>query len=224
MSGIVDKLKALLEPQPVPVEDRSWPDQQDPDYWVDDSIATYELPPVVQTGWAPTDDKQMPGYRGVEEHGVAFDSTQQYLIPLPQDVADANEEQEAKEAAAAAVDVMEEHIIQPIPVDVISMPEPIGRQNRVAINSFLVPISGEAVRIAPASHTREDLKLTVLNTDVVYVHTDAQAVKITGYPVTSGNSEVVLKTTDAVYAYALTGTPTVYVLETHSVEVDEHVK
>jgi hypothetical protein len=219
---ILDKIKALIEPVPdANPPEETWPDEKEPGYYDDTSVGTYQLPPtaVLDEHWSPTDDKELPGYRGVEHHGVPYDPAVNYIIPLPQDVADANEEVQ-KKAEAEAVQVTEETILPVIPVNVVSMPEPIGRQNRLSVNSFALVGLGVPQRIAPASHRREQLLISVLDADKVFIHTDQQAAQMNGYPVVAGKGDVELVTTDAVYAYAPVNA-TVYVLETYSVEVDE---
>lgn len=222
---ILDLLKSLVEPQPEATSvDQSWPNEETPNYYEDTSVGTYTMPPtaVVDEQWEPTADREMPGYRGVEEHGVPYNSVSGggYLVPLPQEVAEANKKADA-EAAAKSVDVTEETIMPVIPVNVVSMPEPIGRQNRVSINSFILGAAAKPIRIAPASHRREQLMISVLGADVVMIHTDEQAAAMNGYPVVAAKGDVEIVTTDAVYAYSTAG-GTVYVLESYSVEVNEH--
>ena len=224
MSDLIAKLKSLVEPQAeVTTTDESWPKEEVPGYYEDNSVGVYQMPAtaVVDEQWEPTADREMPGYRGVEEHGVPYNAVSGggYLVPLPQEVADANEKAQ-READAQAVDVTEETIMPVIPVNVVSMPEPIGRQNRLSINSFILTAAADPIRIAPASHRREQLMLSVLGADVVTIHTDQQAAKMNGYPITAGKGDVELVTTDAVYAYSTAG-GTVYVLESYSVEVNE---
>ena len=220
---ILDKIKALVEPVPdASTADETWPKEETPGYYDDTSVGTYTMPAtaVVDEQWEPTADREMPGYRGVEEHGVPYNAVSGggYLVPLPQEVADANEKA-LQDADAQSVKVTEETIMPVIPVNVVSMPEPIGRQNRLSINSFTLT-AGATSRIAPASHRREQLMISVLGNDVVMIHTDQQAVGMNGYPITAGKGDVELVTTDAVYAYSVAG-GTVYVLESYSVEVNE---
>lgn len=222
---IIDKLKALVEPQAEPNSpDETWPKEETPGYYDDTSLGTYTMPPtaVVDEQWEPTADREMPGYRGVEEHGVPYNAASGggYLIPKTQEEMQANREADEK-AKAETVTVTEETILPVIPVNVVSMPEPIGRQNRLSINSFPITALADPIRIAPASHRREQLMISVLGADVIMFHTDQQAAKMNGYPVTAGKGDVEIVTTDAVYAYSVAG-GTVYVLESYSTEVNEH--
>lgn len=225
MTGILDKLKALVEPQAeLNSVDESWPKEQAPGYYEDTSVGTYTMPAtaVVDEQWESTADREMPGYRGVEEHGVPHNAVTGggYIIPASAEDMRAAAEADQK-AQSESVTVTEEQIMPVIPVNVVSMPEPIGRQNRLSINSFILTAAADPIRIAPASHRREQLMISVLGADVVQFHTDQMAAKTVGYPVTAGKGDVEIVTTDAVYAYSTAG-GTVYVLESYSVEVNEH--
>lgn len=231
--GILDKLSALVHE---PVEEQSstdtWPKETE-EYWEDNSINKYELPPtaVLDDKWAPTADQVVPGYRGTEEHGVPYDASENYIVPLDQRTADANEAA-LRKAHEENLTVTEEYTVQPIPVDVVSMPTPIARQNRLGINRFDLTkgdlAGGDPIRIAPQSHRREVIRMRLYsaNDAIVTIHTDPQAVKSVGYPVSLLSGELELHTTEALYAYmppVINGnnTTTLAVMEEFSVETDE---
>lgn len=226
--SMLDKLKSLLEPVPDQnVSDQSYPQEADPEYYDDTSVGSYELPAtaVLDDVWKPTADQVVPGYRGTEEHGVPYDATPMYIIPNDQATADAKEKAEHDALDAQSQEITHETIMDPIPVQVVEMPSPIGQENRLGINSYTLVRGAVAVRIAPKSHRRSKLLLSVIGTDQVNIHTDQQAASTTGYPVTAAKGDVELSTTDPVYAYApasLATDPILYVLAETTVHIDEH--
>lgn len=193
--------KAPVEVQP----DTSYPNEAESGYYDDTSIAKYELPPtaVLDDKWAPTADKVVPGYRGVENHGVPFDSSDQYIVPMDQATADMHEA--AMKEAASSVEYAKETIVEPIPVTVVDMPEPAARQVKLGVTQYTIQ-PGVVQRIAPQSHRRTLLKITTIGAAGTYgfVHPDMQAVQTIGFPVTGGEY-LDLTTTQEVYGFVPTG-------------------
>lgn len=224
--SILGKLEALFtekaKESPVP---ETWPNEEEPGYYEDRSVGTYEMPPTAATEdkWAPTADQVVPGYRGVEEHGVPYDAAQEYIIPMDQATAEAREHDEELSKDLNAETTAYEEPIPPLPVTVVEMPTPIARQSKLAVTSYTLDI-GSTFRIVSANHQRDKVKIRVIDTqNTLFVHPDKQAATTVGYPVNFYN-ELELDTTEAVYAFCPANSTVpvvVYILEEYSVETHE---
>lgn len=225
--SILGKLEALFteKPKESPAPE-TWPNEAEPGYYEDRSVGTYEMPPTAATEdkWAPTADQVVPGYRGVEEHGVPFDAAQEYIIPMDQATAEAREHDEKLSKDLNAETTAYEEPIPPLPVTVVDMPTPIARQSKLAVTSYTLAAGSDPFRIVAGNHQRDQVKIRVIDpTNIILVHPDKQAATTVGYPVNKDN-ELVLETTESVYGYAppANSAPvTVYILEEYSVETHE---
>lgn len=212
------KFSDLFKPEPERVVDESWP-QETPEYYEDTSVGTYQMPPVQTDQWAPTADQTIP-YRGVEEHGVPFDSSKLYIIPKKQ-----SEESEGDNAEPTDVTIVTETNIDPIPVQVVELPLPLTSAKRMATANFTLTRSGDPIRLAPRRMQRQKLVIAVTGSDTVMVSTDKQLARTQGFLITAGMGTVELDITDDIYGYApstLAADPVVYVLEEFTSEADEH--
>lgn len=211
--GLLTELKHLFGDHDTVQPDQSWPIET-AEYYVDDSINQYQLPPTaaMEDHWAPTADQVIP-YRGVEDHGVPYDATSNYVIPVAPDTT---------EPDTSSVQEYTEVLTNPIPVTVVEMPIPRGREYRVATAQWALVNAAEPTQVAPKSYRRNQVHLAVTGTDVVWISTDKQQVKSQGFPVIAGMAMVNLDCTDAIYAYAPTANATLYVLEEYEVSTNEH--
>ena len=213
MSNLFDKLfgiTAIVEP------DKSWP-VETTGYYEDTSVPVIYSPPIgaLQDEWAPTFDQVVPGYRGTEEHGVPFNTDSTYVDPgesLPENT-----------DTPSPVDTVHQEPMDPIPVNVVSMPLPHGKEQRLTTSSFVIQASAQPIRFVPKSLVRTRLILTVASSDVVNISTDSQQAISQGFPVTQW-SHFELYTSQALWAYNPSPSVdvTIYVIEEYPVSVNEH--
>lgn len=226
----LDSLKALFDAEPIPAQVASFPDESEPGYWDDKSNVgiVYEAPEgAMLDTWRPTADQVVPGYRGTEEHGVPYDAAQNYIVPNMEALNAPAEDNSTSDT----VEYEERVPLDPIPVNVVSLPSPVGVEKRLATNQYTVTkdpaVAGGTppiTQIAPQSHTRELLWITVAGTDVIQIGRDPQTARVNGFQVRAGLGNFPMDTTDAIYAYCPNSAPqdaTVYVMETVKVSVNE---
>lgn len=221
---LLDAIKELFQPEPTVTPDVSYPDESEPGYWdaKDATGIVYEAP-VPNGGWAPTDDLQQPGYRGVQDHGVPYDAGINYIVP---DMEALNATSPGDEDESTSVEYETETLVAPIPVNVVSLPEPVGVEKRIATNQIII-VKGTTVQIAPQSHARTSLWLNVSGNDPVYIARDPQAAQINGFQLRTGLGNFAIDTTDPVYGFVPAASPTdvtVYTMENFDVSVNQHVE
>lgn len=216
MTSIVDIVKDLFtEDEPKKNADQGFPIETE-EYWQDTSVGTtvYQ-PPVNGAEYKPTDDKVLPGYRGIEEHGVPFDATVNYLIPQAPIETQPDKPEEM---------VAESVLVEPIAVTVVDMPIPVGRESRISTNRILLTFNATLpapVQIAPKSLKREIVRLCVTGADVVWVSTTPQGAVSNGFPIVAGMGIVTMHSTDPLYAFAPTADSTICVMEEFTVSARE---
>lgn len=221
---LLDDLKKLFVPTPDVVPNESFPDESAPGYWEDKSATgfVYE-PPVPNGGWLPTEDQKLPGYRGTEEHGVPFDASVNYVVP---DSEALNEPSTGEDDESDDLTYEPVTPLPPIPVNVVSLPEPVGVEKRIATNQFLIT-KGTTVQIAPQSHARTTLWLNVPGNDSMFIARDPQAAQFNGFQIRASLGNFTIDTTDAVYAFVpatAVADVTVYTMENFDVTVNQRVE
>lgn len=219
--SIIDKVAELFTEHDEPVnKDQSYP-VETAEYWDDTSVgATVYQPPVngadtTNTRYKPTADKILPGYRGVEEHGVPFNASQNFIVPQAPDLTPVKDPIEQ---------VSESELILPIAVTVVDMPTPVGRESKVSTTRILLTFNATlptAVQIAPKSLRREIVRLAVTGADVVWVSTNPQNAVSNGFPITAAMGIVTLHCTDPLYGLAVTADSTICVMEEYTVSAHE---
>lgn len=218
-------IKKLFEAEPVVKPDESFPNESEPGYWEDKSATgiVYE-PPVPNGGWAPTDDQVLPGYRGVEEHGVPYDAAVNYVVPNSEALNEPSSGDDDDDNEGVEYDTVTP--LAPIAVNVVSMPEPVGVEKRIATNQ--IPITkGTVVQIAPQSHSRTSLWIAITGNDVAYIARDPQAAQVNGFQVRAGLGNFSIDTTDALYAWVPASAAQdalVYTMENYDVSVNQRVE
>jgi len=219
--NLLEILKDLVTPEPQAVaEDESFPDENAPGYYLDTSVQQIVVDAAPKDVWAPTVDQSIP-YRGVEEHGVPFDSSGIFIAPTPQaEVLQREHDDKTKEDDDGPdVDLTP---IDPIPVTVVEMPASLERSMRVATSQFHLD-QNYVAQLAPQRQQRTKLVLTSLNGTVLFA-TYRDGILQTGFPIPLAGTVLELDVTQAVYAVN-TAVPvdTVYVLEEFPVSTNEYV-
>lgn len=217
LSGIEREVKKLLGNDTRVEVDASWP-VETPEYYEDTSVPVIYSPPdgVFQDAWAPTADQVVPGYRGIEEHGVAYNASNNYVIPIAQ-------EDVVLDPEDSSVDVTNQVQLDPVRVEVVKMPTPRGRENTMSTAQILVT-KGTTLMVAPKSYRRNRLIISVIGTDVVWISTDKQSASNQGFPITAALGKFDIDTTSEIYAFAPTTNaqdPTVYTLAQEERDVSE---
>jgi hypothetical protein len=218
LNAIEKEIKKLVGAAEPVETDQSWPVETE-EYYEDTSVAVIYQPPegALQDAWAPTADQVVPGYRGVEEHGVPYNASNNYVIPIAQADTIVSDEQ-------ASIDIEDQVQIDPVRVSVVDMPTPRGRENKVSTSSLTIT-RGTTVTIAPKSYRRSKLIIVVTGTDTVMISSDKQGAATQGFLVTSALGKFDIDTTQEIFAYApttLATDPVVYVLALTESSVDEH--
>ena len=206
-------LEKLLGGHDTVERDDSWPVETS-EYYEDVSVNNYYMPPVQTDQWAPTADQTIP-YRGVEEHGVPYNATNAFVVPIAQGDAEPDE---------PSVDYEVQTTIDPIPVNVVSMPLPHNRENRLATSQWTVVRGADPIRVAGQRLNRTRLVVTCVGLDQVLFSTDKQYTKNGGMIVAAVSGAFTINSSDDIWAYAPTSLatdPILYVMEEYSVETNE---
>src|SRR3954466_283067 len=213
MANLFEKLLGTVKEPVAP--DESWP-KETVDYYEDKSVPVIYEPPegALLDAWAPTADLVVPGYRGVEEHGVPYDATNNYIIPVAQEDAILPRDEQSV--------TIETHVpIDPIPVNVVSMPTPRGVEYNVAVSAYTIVAGADPIMISPKSYTRSKATYAVVGTDTCFIGADKQQVRTVGFPITAALGKMEVRSSEEIYAYTPTTNCIVYVMEEFGVSTHE---
>lgn len=220
--GLFDTLKELITKTDSRSEpDSSWPQDDVPEYYSDVSIQSYVVPALPVDQWAPTIDQNIP-FRGVEEHGVPFNSAAMNITPTPQAEAEAHEKDHPLPESA----IISEHLVDPIPVVVVETPEPITRSIKLITTTFLIDTTTpgtQPVLIAPRKLSRQKLWIRVSG-QTINIGPDQTTVVQLGFPISPTLPSDALDTTEPLYAIpTANGATTIFVMEEYVVDAEGRV-
>lgn len=220
--GLFDTLKELITRTDSRSEpDSSWPQDDVPEYYSDVSIQSYVVPALPPDQWAPTIDQNIP-FRGVEEHGVPFNSAAMNITPTPQAEAEVRE----KNHPLPEPSIISEHLVDPIPVVVVETPEPITRSIKLVTTTFLIDttvVGTQPVLIAPRKLSRQKLWVRVSGQSI-NIGPDQTTVVQLGFPISPTLPSDTLDTTEPLYAIPTTnGATTIFVMEEYVVDAEGRV-